>query len=81
MNEIRNRLQAGELLRLLRLNRGWTQEKAAEMVDRDVNTIQNWERTFRFRYPSDLHKLLRLYGADANIVQLLDYYLIYEERF
>ena len=51
------------LLKKLREAGGFTQEEVADRLHVATNTIQNWERDFRFKKPEDLHALLDLYGV------------------
>ena len=48
------------LLKKLREAGGFTQEEVADRLHVATNTIQNWERDFRFKKPEDLHALLDL---------------------
>lgn len=53
----------------IRRSRGYTQMDIAEKMQVSLNTVANWERTSRFRYPSDLSMLLRLYEVDRQTGQ------------
>lgn len=52
------------ILKSLRLQAGLTQEQVAELVDVTTNTVQNWERNYKFSTSEQLHKLLDIYNVD-----------------
>lgn len=52
------------ILKSLRLQAGLTQEQVAELVDVTTNTVQNWERNYKFSSSEQLHKLLDIYNVD-----------------
>lgn len=52
------------ILKFLRLQAGLTQEQVAELVDVTTNTVQNWERNYKFSSSEQLHKLLDIYNVD-----------------
>ena len=56
-------MKNNNLLKRLREAKGFTQEEVADRLEVTTNTIQNWEREFRFKRPEDLHSLLDLYGV------------------
>lgn len=57
-------LKDGTILKRLREEKGFTQEEVANRLDVTANTIQNWERTLKFKRVEDLHSLLDAYGVD-----------------
>lgn len=52
------------ILKCLRLQAGLTQEQVAELINVTTNTVQNWERNYKFASSEQLHKLLDLYNVD-----------------
>ena len=52
------------ILKSLRLQAGLTQEQVAELIDVTTNTVQNWERNYKFASSEQLHKLLDIYNVD-----------------
>ena len=49
------------ILQQLRISCRKTQEQVAEYMEVAVGTVQNWEKTLRFKSKDDLHDLLDLY--------------------
>ena len=52
------------ILQKLRIESGKTQEQVAEELGVVIGTVQNWEKTLRFKSHNDLHDLLDLYDID-----------------
>ena len=60
----RRLIEMNNILKSLRLQAGLTQEQVAELVDVTTNTVQNWERNYKFSTSEQLHKLLDIYNVD-----------------
>lgn len=70
------KFMSDNLLKQLRDEMGLTQEAVAIKLGVTPNTVQNWERLFKFKRPEDLHALLDVYGvsdATRNLV-VMDVY-------
>lgn len=55
------------ILQQLRISCRKTQEQVAEYMGVAVGTVQNWEKTLRFKSKDDLHDLLDLYDVDEIV--------------
>lgn len=60
-------MRVSDFLKKLREAKGLTQEGVADKLNVSTNTVQNWERTCKFRTSEDLHSLLDLYEVDDSV--------------
>ena len=56
----------GTLLRRLRLERGWTQRQAAELLGVSAQAVSKWERGTADPSTSNLLALAKLFGVPAE---------------
>lgn len=61
-------LTTGQRIRKLRKNKGYTQERLAELVDVALMTVVRWEADKRIPYGEKLYRLSKVFGVSMNYI-------------
>lgn len=61
-------LTTGQRIRKLRKNKGYTQERLAELVDVALMTVVRWEADRRIPYGEKLYRLSKVFGVSMNYI-------------
>ena len=58
-------------LKAARVNKGYTQERAAELLDVTKDIVSNWERFITYPDVKDVKKIEKVYGVTYNDIIFL----------